>query len=88
MVPTHLQALFWDIDVTSFNPRAYPQYTIFRVLEHGDEAAVAWLRETFSESEIRTVLCTERRLSRRSANFWALIYKVPCGEIAALNLGR
>ncbi len=85
MIPAHLQSLFWDTDVSSFSPHAYPHYTIFRVLEYGDKVAMAWLRETFSESEIRAVLRTERRLSRRSANFWALIYKVPRSEVAALN---
>ena len=85
MIPSHLQTLFWDTDVSNFNPEAYPEYTIFRILEYGDEAAIAWLRETFSESEIRRVLCTERRLSRRSANFWALAYKIPPREVAALT---
>jgi hypothetical protein len=86
MTPSHLQTLFWDTDVTNFNPEAYPEYTIFRVLEYGDEAAVGWLRETFHESEIRRVLCTERRLSPKSANFWALAYKIPSREVAALNM--
>jgi hypothetical protein len=85
MIPSNLQALFWDINRETFEPEAYPDYTIFRVLEHGDEAAVAWMRQTFSESEIRRVLCTECRLSRKSATFWALIYKVPHQEVAALN---
>ncbi len=88
MIRSDLETLFWDTDVASFDPKAHPEYTIFRVLEYGDEAAVGWLRETFLESEIRRVLCRESRLSRRSANFWALVYKVPTGEVAALNLSR
>ena len=88
MIPSHLQTLFWDANLDNFKPEAYPDYTIFRVLEYGDGPAVAWLRETFSESEIRRVLRTEGRLSRKSANFWALLYKVPFHEVAALNLSR
>jgi hypothetical protein len=57
-------------------------------LELGDEAAVTWLRQTFTEGEIRRVLKSERRLSEKSANFWALVYSVPCREVAALNLSR
>jgi len=88
MIPSNLQTLFWDTNLATFDPAAYPDYTIFRILEHGDEPAVAWLRQTFSEAEIRRVLCTERRLSRKSANFWALVYGVPPNEVAALNQAR
>ena len=85
MIPSDLQSLFWDADLENFTPKAYPDYTIFRVLELGDEAAVAWLRQTFSEAEILRVLKSERRLSEKSATFWALVYKVPSREVAALN---
>jgi hypothetical protein len=85
MIPSNLQALFWDTDLANFTPEAYPDYTIFRVLELGDEAAVNWLRKTFTEAEIRRVLKSERRLSEKSANFWALVFRVPSREVAALN---
>jgi len=88
MIPSNLQTLFWDTNLDTFDPAAYPDYTIFRVLEFGSEPAVEWLRQTFSEAEIRRVLCTERRLSRKSANFWALVYGVPPNEVAALNQTR
>ena len=76
--------MFWDINPDAFNPAAYPDYTIFRVLEYGDEEAVTWMRGMFPEAEIRRVLCTERRLTRKSANFWALVYGIPAGQVAAL----
>ena len=88
MIPSNLRTLFWDTNLDTFTPEAYPDYTIFRVLELGDDAAVQWLRQTFDESEIRRVLMTERRLSPKSANFWALVYEVPSREVAALNSGR
>lgn len=88
MIPRHLQTLFWDTNLDIFRPEAYPDYTIFRVLEYGDESAVTWLRETFSESEILRVLGTEHRLSRKSATFWALVYGVPSHQVAALNESR
>ena len=85
MIPQGLFPLFWDIRLEQFDPRAYPDYTILRVLEYGDRDAVSWLKETFSAEEIRRVLRTERRLSRKSANFWALVYGVPPEEVAALQ---
>ena len=83
MVPKELQTLFWDTG-GDFNPVEYPDHAILRVLELGDDAAVAWMKGTFSADEIRRVLRTERRLSRRSANFWALIYDIPHEQVAAL----
>jgi hypothetical protein len=47
------------------------------VLEFGDKQAVKWMKETFSEGQIPEVIRTERRLSRKSANFWALVYHIP-----------
>ena len=87
MIPSHLQTLFWDVNLDTFTPEAYPDYTIFRVLEFGDEPAVIWLRQTFSEIEIRRVLSTEHRLTEKSANFWALVYGVSPHEVAALAGG-
>jgi len=84
-MPSNLYKLFWDTNLDAFTPEAYPDYTIFRVLELGDEDAVSWLRQTFPEGDIRRVLSTERRLSEKSATFWALVYGVPSREVAALN---
>lgn len=86
MIPKHLHPFFWDINLDTFNPADYPAYTILRILEFGDDAAVRWLREMFSESQIAEVIRTERRLSRRSAGFWALVYHIPENEVAALTV--
>ena len=88
MIPQHLRLLFWDIRFDDFDPVAYPVYTIERVLEHGDEEAVAWLLQLFTKDRIREVLRTNHHLSPRSANFWALFFEVPVHEVAALQGGR
>ena len=88
MIPQHLHPLFWDVNLDNFNPAAYPDYAIARVLELGDENAVKWMKEAFSEADIRRVIATERRLSRKSANFWALIYGIAPDNVAALRPAR
>ncbi len=85
MIPQHLHPLFWDVNLGNFNPTAYPDYTIARILELGDEKAVKWMKETFSEAEIKRVISTEQRLSRKSANFWALVYGIAAENVAALR---
>jgi hypothetical protein len=88
MIPSCLQTLFWDTNLEAFNPVEHADYTILRVLELGDEEAVAWMRANFPEADIRRVLQTENRLSRKSANFWALVYGVPRDSVAALSWNR
>jgi hypothetical protein len=85
MVPTHIKPLFWDTNVETFVPTAHPDYAIARVLEFGDEKAVAWMKATFSEEQIREVIRKESRLSSRSANFWALVFDIPEDQVAALQ---
>jgi len=85
MIPRHLHPLFWDVNLDNFNPAAYPDYAIARVLELGDENAVKWMKATFSEADVRRVIATERRLSRKSANFWALVYGIAPNDVAALR---
>ncbi|MPY89692.1 MAG: hypothetical protein GEU99_17440 [Luteitalea sp.] len=85
MIPNHLRPLFWDVNPQDFRPAAHPRYTIERVLEHGEEDDVAWLTRVFTREQIRDVLRTDRRLSPRSANFWALVFDLPIGDVAALQ---
>jgi len=84
-MPQHLRPFFWDVNIADFNPTAYPDYTIARVLELGDANAVKWMKKTFSEADIKRVIATERRLSRKSANFWALVYGLAADDVAALR---
>ncbi len=84
-VPTHLNHLFWDVRVETFDPRKYPAYTIARILELGDEEDVKWMRQNFSEYEIKDVVMKSRNLSPKSANFWAFIYGIPAFSIVALR---
>jgi hypothetical protein len=86
MIPQYLHTLFWDTNLDNFDPLAFPTYTIGRILELGNLDAIAWLKDTLSETQIVEVLRTERRLSRRSANFWALVYGLSPNQVAALKL--
>jgi len=87
MVPPFVRRFFWETNPESFDLTAYPAYTIARILECGDEKAIAWLKETFPEAEMKRVIRAEPRLTRRSANFWALVYRIPPEEVAALKAG-
>lgn len=85
VIPEHLRAFFWDVDPDTFAPEAYPDYAIARILELGDVEAVSWMKAQFDEETIRKVICSDRRLTPRSANYWALIYQIPAQDVAALR---
>ena len=84
-IPKYLHTLFWDVSIETFNPIEYPQYTISRILELGDKEAVTWMKENFSQSQIEDILKEDKRLSPKSANFWAIIFGIPFNEVAALK---
>ena len=80
-----MRSRFWDVDLATVDLLAHQSYVVERVLELGDRAETQWLREHYSEDAITTVLRSSRRLSARSANFWALVFNVPRHEVLALS---
>ena len=66
------KSLFWDVDVSTLDPRRHANYVIERVLEYGDSRAARWLLKNFSRQAIAKVIKNSRRLSPKSRNFWAL----------------
>jgi len=84
-IPKSIQHLFWDIDVVTFNPRDYPEYTISRVLEFGDEETAMLMNGLFYEAKIKEVIKSDKKLSPKSASFWAIMFDIPLGEIIALT---
>ena len=84
MIPEHLRAFFWDVNAETFQPETYPDHSIARVLELGDADAVSWMKAHFDEEAIEEVIRRDRRLTPRSANYWALVYQIP-HDVAALR---
>jgi len=76
---------FWDINPANLDVSKYPRYVIERLLEYGDLPSVRWMERRFSREEIVEVLKTSRRLSARSANFWALYFCLPVEEVRCLS---
>jgi hypothetical protein len=85
MIPEHLPPLFWDVNIDAFDPASCPAHAIGRVLELGGEQAVAWMERSFSREQIAAVIRSERRLSRRSATYWSLVYGIKPEDVAALG---
>jgi len=62
--------LFWDIEPSALDEELHAEYVIERVLEHGTLDAVEALFRRYGASRIVRVICTSRRITRRTASFW------------------
>ena len=84
-LPEFLNKYFWDVEFRQIDLEKRRVYVLRRILEYGDERAVAWMWKNFEKSEIKNVLCKFRGYSKKSANFWALLLDVPREEVLCLK---
>lgn len=69
----HLKKYFWDTDIQNLDPQQHKTYIVERILELGDEEAVAWMKKNFDRDEILRIVNQSRRVSPKSRNFWNLV---------------
>ena len=84
-LPKFLKQYFWDVDFEKLDYTKYPKYVIGRILEHGDEKAISWMKNTFSRRDIVDALTINRELTEKSANFWAVVLDVKKEKVKCLN---
>ena len=80
-IPKDLKRYFWDVDFKNLDKDKYSHFIIERILELGDRKAVEWMKDNFSQEEIKRVVYSSRNLSRKSANFWRLIFNLDKNKI-------
>ena len=69
-LPEMLRPLFWDAEWSSVDFDRNRTAVIERILNLGNEEQLAWLRRNVSLDEIRAVVSSSRRLSRKTARCW------------------
>lgn len=84
-LPRFLKKYFWDVDFGKIDPEAYSQDILARLLEHGDEKAISWMKKNFTRHQITDVLSHYRIVSPKSANFWAIIYNIDKRKVLCLQ---
>lgn len=83
--PIFLKQYFWDIDFSKLDCRSRPGFVIERILEYGDENAIAWMMKNLSRTQIISTLEKSRELTVKSANFWAVILNIKEEKVKCLN---
>lgn len=77
--------LFWDVDFSKIDHVKNKRFVIERVLEYGDLSHFKKLKEIYSLDDIKEVLKSSKTISFKTANFYALILKVPRKEVLCLR---
>src|SRR3989338_5067629 len=92
-LPVFLKRYFWYVDFSTVDLKKSVKDVIARVLEYGDQKAVTWLQKHFTRLEIAEVLFHHRLVSPRSANFWAVVFRlrkerIPCLQKPYLEIRK
>ncbi|MFQ5456495.1 MAG: hypothetical protein ACE5EA_09900 [Nitrospirota bacterium] len=84
-LPDELIRYFWDIDAINLSVNRYTVFIIERLLEYGNESGIRWIFHQYSKDEICNILKNSRRLSTRTAHFWAEILDIHKEEVLCLS---
>lgn len=82
-LPEFLRPHFWDVRFENLDLDKKPRFILKRIINRGDTSALRWAKTKFSNDDIRELIMTTRDISRKTANFWAMILgvdpkRVPC----------
>lgn len=80
-LPSFLQKYFWDVDFLKVDKKTHNQFIIERILEFGDQKSVKWMVNNFSLDEVKKVVVVSKNLSKKSANFWRVIFNLERDKI-------
>lgn len=84
-LPKFLEKYFWDVDFGKVSLQKFRLDIIRRILNYGDEKAVAWMFKNFKTAEMKYAVSHLRGYSRKSANYWAFVLGLPKEEVLCLK---
>jgi len=84
-LPSSLKSYFWDVNLEDLNSKQHSRFIIERILEYGDQEAVKWVQENYERERIEEVIKNSHKLSRKSANYWALVYNLNKDQVLCLK---
>ncbi|MGB3341206.1 MAG: hypothetical protein WBB37_06970 [bacterium] len=84
-LPDFLKEYFWDTKFEELDIATHQIFILKRIMEHGNDRAVKWMRRHFQPKDLIKALCNYRGYSKRSANFWAIILDIPKEDVPCLN---
>ncbi|HAV92170.1 TPA: hypothetical protein DCW38_03200 [candidate division WOR-3 bacterium] len=74
---------FWDY--INIKLDKHYKYIIARILDYGQWEDVRTLQKLYTKEQIIETIKTSRYLSKKTANYWAIKYKINKGEIECMK---
>ena len=84
-LPKFLYFYFWDTNVKEVDTVKHKRIIAERVLDKGDEEAIAWLLNNYSVRFLKDVVRKTRNLSLRSIYFWVNYFEIDKKEVRMLD---
>lgn len=82
-IPQFIAPYLWSYNLSKIDVQKHKNIIIKNILNYGDTASTNWLKETYSDQEIRDTISRSTRTewSKKSINLWSLIYNVSPKEM-------
>lgn len=84
-VPEFLRTYFWDVRFDLLDLKKSRTFILKRVLDRGNTKTLGWIRQNYTNQEIKKLLLTSRDISPKTANFWALLLGVDKKKVVCLQ---
>lgn len=77
-LPLFLKPFLWSYDFSNLDKTKNQKNIIKNILDYGTLSAIAWMKNNYSENEIKKVIreSTKTEWSKKSINFWSHIYGI------------
>ncbi len=69
-LPAELVLYFWDVSLDEIDLHKHRNFIITRILNEGDQRAVAWLFDTYNKKAIKETVISARNLSVKTVRCW------------------
>lgn len=77
-LPAFLRPFLWSYDFNRLDLKKDKKVIIKNILDYGNKLSIDWLKQVYSPEEIKEVIrqTYTSEWSKKSINFWSLIYNV------------
>ena len=77
----NIKPFFWDINIDTLDKEKHKQYIISRMFNFGDDEAIRWVKEEYTDEEIEYVARNSRNFTKKSAEFLKNVYNLEEDEM-------
>ncbi|HEV8323240.1 MAG TPA: hypothetical protein VG389_16610 [Myxococcota bacterium] len=85
MIPASMQRYFWDVAPEAVDLETHRRFVVERLLLHGDDAAVTWVRAHYGDAAVAAVVRESAELDGKTARFWQRMLDIPESEVRCLR---